>query len=56
MNKDEMIVELFFAFRYAKRLLQIDHLTCGCGAPSVGRHIVIGTGTHKIVVARCERH
>lgn len=55
MNKDQIIAELFFEFRIAKRLLQIDHPICGCGKPSVGC-VVIDVGLKKVVDARCEEH
>jgi HTH-type transcriptional regulator, competence development regulator len=56
MNKDTAIAELFFRFRIAKRLLQIDHPTCGCGKPSIGVHQTLGSEAKKIVDARCEDH
>src|SRR5437773_2293126 len=56
MNKDTAIAELFFRFRYAKRLLEIDHPTCSCGKPSVGCHSALATATQRVVIARCEEH
>lgn len=56
MTKDQIIAELFFNFRIAKRLLEIDHPTCGCGKPSVGAHHTFDSNVKPAVAARCEEH
>lgn len=56
MTKDTIISELFHRFRCAKRLLQIDHPTCGCGQPSVGCQKTFGTGLKEVVAPLCEQH
>ena len=55
MTKDQIIAELFFRFRCAKRLLQIDHPICQfCGNPSVGCHTAYLET--QIIIGRCEEH
>lgn len=58
LERDEYValVDLFFRYRQARKLLAIEHPRCKCGLPSVGCNRSRGSHGRLSVEARCEEH